>query len=42
MSHASTLTNRIPVYIPTFNNPTYLRNFIKQLEQQEVKKYCCS
>lgn len=37
MSHASTLTNRIPVYIPTFNNPTYLRNFIKQLEQQEVK-----
>lgn len=31
-----TLTNIIPVFIPTFNNPTYLTNFIKQLEQQSV------
>ena len=33
MSRAKTLTSSIPVYVPTYNNPTYLMNFIKQLEQ---------
>jgi glycosyltransferase involved in cell wall biosynthesis len=37
MNHTISFTNSVPVFIPTFNNPTYLRNFIKQLEQQEVK-----
>lgn len=31
------LTSTIPVYISTFNNPTYLENFIKQLENNGVK-----
>jgi glycosyltransferase involved in cell wall biosynthesis len=37
MSNARTLTNSIPIYIPTFNNPTYLLNFIKQLEKNDAK-----
>ena len=37
MSNARTLTNSIPIYIPTFNNPTYLINFIKQLEKNNAK-----
>ena len=37
MSNAKTLTNSIPIYIPTFNNPTYLLNFIKQLEKNDAK-----
>ena len=36
MSNFPTLTSSIPVFIPTFNNPTYLTNFIKQLEQHSV------
>ena len=37
MGNARTLTNSIPIYIPTFNNPTYLINFIKQLEKNGAK-----
>lgn len=37
MGNARTLTNSIPIYIPTFNNPTYLLNFIKQLEKNDAK-----
>jgi glycosyltransferase involved in cell wall biosynthesis len=36
MSNFATLTSSIPVFIPTFNNPTYLTNFIKQPEQHSV------
>jgi GT2 family glycosyltransferase len=28
----------IPVYIPTFNNPTYTSNFISQLERFNLNK----
>ena len=37
MKTAVTLTSSIPVYIPTFNNPTYLTNFVKQLELNGVR-----
>jgi hypothetical protein len=37
MSNARTLTNSTPIYIPSFNNPTYLLNFIKQLEKNGAK-----
>jgi|GEM_PF-1874368 hypothetical protein len=30
-------TSSVPVYISTFNNPTYLENFINQLESNGVK-----
>ena len=30
------LTKTVPVYISVFNNPTYLENFIKQLENNGV------
>jgi PII-like signaling protein len=31
------LTKNVPVYISVFNNPTYLENFIEQLENNGVK-----
>jgi hypothetical protein len=30
------LTKTVPVYISVFNNPTYLENFIEQLENNGV------